>query len=341
MKKNLIALITLLAVSPMLLANDDPTILGGDLSQGVWYDTIDGQSEISGPFRNYETGANNVTRQQALQINTQALDQWKAGGAILGPSQRPDTSDRRDCAQMLVDDAGLWENRDCWDQLRLACFNGFDWKISNRSPRFGDDKGNGGTESNNNMQDTYAACLEVADDDGVVGNYRFSAPVSYVQNQNLQRVAQSAGQNRIWINLQDKKYEGVWKFNLESDVLAPFWNVGEPNNSGDCAQFYGNSGKWDDTTCNQSKKVACYDPQLGNNGDWKVTVNGYPFTNNETLNQQCQTEFGSTYKFFSPVTLSQNTALRSRAGNNNIWINASDRLNEGIWKRNVELNDWA
>ncbi|WP_419811199.1 lectin-like protein [Bacterioplanoides sp.] len=348
---NCVSFVWLIGLAAAVFANDDPTVLGGDLAQDVWYDTIDGSNNISGPFRNYETGQNTISFEQARLINTQALDQWKQAGGILFPSQRPTTNDNQDCAEMLADDNGLWQARDCFDRLPVACFNGFDWRISNRNVRFGDDKDDGGTETNNNIQDTYNACLELVDDDGVVGNYRFSAPTSFVQNKNLQTVAQGRGIDNLWINLQDKRYEGVWKFNLESDVIAPFWAAGEPNNSGnqDCAQLYGASGQWDDALCNSAKRLACYDPTFGNNGRWELTINSYAFGNIETLNQACQSDLPSSipvaerslFKFFAPITLSQNTALQAKAAGNDVWINATDRQTEGIWLRNRELNNWA
>lgn len=351
MKINITTFLLLVLLSFGLSANDDPTVLGGDLAQDVWYDTIDGSSDISGPFRNYETGQNNISFEQARLINTQALDQWKQAGGILFPSQRPTTNDNQDCAEMIADDNGLWEAEDCYDRLPVACFNGFDWKVSNRNTRFGDDKDDGGTETNNNVQDTYNACLELADDDGVVGNYRFSAPTSFVQNKNLQKVAQDRGIDNLWINLQDKRYEGVWKFNLESDVIAPFWAAGEPNNVGeqDCAQLYGASGQWDDALCNTPKRLACYDPTAGNNGRWELTNNSYVFSDIEALNQACQSDLPasipvaerSLFKFFSPITLSQNSALQAKAAGNDVWINATDKITEGIWLRNRELNNWA
>src|SRR5690606_31705849 len=70
----------------------------------------------------------------------------------------------------------------------------------------------------------------------------------------------SAGVGDVWINALDNVTEGVWVFNAgTTSVFAPFWNAGEPNNSGSaehCAEVLA-SGLWNDQSCGVTRPVVC------------------------------------------------------------------------------------
>lgn len=383
MKKILITFLSVSALlfSSFLQANEDPTVVGGDLQQNVWYDLLDGRgtgtpvfggtrnTDIPGPFFKYENNVNNpgaatVTKEQARLINTASPLLWRVeviigiGDIQLGSLQRPGAhnsgffkglSPNEDCAVFERNENNLWRERNCGESHRLACYNGFEWKLTSTSHSFGNNRGTGQDRINNpgNDEDSrvtalHNECKKLADSNGVTGNFVFAAPATFLQNGDLARAATNANVNTIWINLQDKKFEGLWKYNYGVDILAPFWGSGQPDNwqnNEHCAEFVNSSEKWNDISCSATRRVACFDPLAGNNGDWKVTANSYAFGDIEDLNQQCQKEFGAVYKFFSPITLSQNAELGAET-NANVWINAQDRQSEGVWLRNRELNNW-
>jgi len=321
--------------------SESPYNRGGDLGSPIWYAVVDGDNNVrSGPFPDYETGANNVTFEQAVDINTGAPNYWKVtDGGFFDPGAKPEPNNTGDCAQLYVNDGGLWDDTNCGDSKRVACFNGYKWAISATAVSF-----NGGSDVES-MANPMQACTGITDN-GEAGNYQFAAPLSVQDSLTLQTIASQAGVGSIWINLQDKKYENVWKFNKNLDVVAPFWKPGEPNNAGsgeDCAeQDTGADGFWNDVSCSQQRRVACFDPYDGVDGNWQVTTSTYAFDQDiEFYNLICQNSFGSKYKFFAPERLSQRAELNAAAGSGTVWINATDRDAEGVWKINRNLNNWA
>ena len=320
-------------------ANDSPYTRGGDLSQPVWYAVVDGNNnQRSGPFTDYETGQNTVTFEQALDINTGAPDYWKVNDGGLFGSPKPEPNNSGDCAQLYVNDGGLWDDTNCSNSKKVACFNGYEWAVSADAVSF-----DGGTDTES-MDNPMNACTRITVN-GEAGNFRFAAPLSVQDSLTLQTIGSQAGASSIWINLQDKKYENVWKFNKNLDVVAPFWRDGEPNNAGsgeDCAEMSAADGLWNDLDCAQLRRVACFDPYDGVYGQWQVTATTYAFDQDiEVYNQICETTFGSKYKFYAPERLSQRSALQTAAASGTLWINATDRDSEGSWKINRELNNWA
>ncbi|KZZ43349.1 hypothetical protein A3759_13260 [Thalassolituus sp. HI0120] len=324
-------------------AIDNPNRAGGDIAAPVYYDIRDNcNSERSGPFTDYETGGNNVSLADARVNNSGALDFWNVLGTSLfvcGLEARPEPNNSGDCAYLFTQnngdrqDIGNWDDTSCSQQKKVACFNGYEWAISANAVSF--DGGSG--ESMENPQN---ACRAISRN-GVSGNFKFAAPVSVKDNLDIVELGKNEGGTGIWINLQDKKHEDTWKFNKDLDVIAPFWGSGQPDNfqgNEHCAEITG-TGDWNDISCSTSRKVACYDPYVSSNGQWRKTAGSYSFSTIEAFNLICQNEFGGRYKFYAPVTLSQNDDLKNTAGGN-AWINSNDKKNEGFWDLNLELNNW-
>lgn len=321
------------------LINEDyraPVTSGGDLRKVVWYDLI--ESEGGGLFnpnptfydnwRRYEDGVT-INRQQAVAANKQLQPYFDEG----------EPNDSGACVQLYIAN-GLWDDTGCGNSKRVACFNGSRWAISPGSTSL--------TETNENtiVASGNAACGQIPNDNGVAGDYKFAAPLSFQQSQLLQAVAADAGASDVWINANDKKYANTFVFNLDMDVLAPFWGAGEPNNAGgneDCA-VQRNDGLWNDLNCASAQRIACYNPWLGANGTWKITAANYTYTRPDLMTLQCEQEFGGQYKFYAPETLSQRNALQAvkvAAGVNDVFINADDQQSEGTWQLNKDINNWA
>lgn len=320
------------------LINEDyraPVTAGGDLRKVVWYDLI--KSEGGGLFnpnptfydnwRRYEDGVT-INRQQAVEANKQLQPYFR--------ESEPNNSGA--CVQLYISD-GLWDDTGCGNSKRVACFNGSRWAISPDAT--------GLTETNENtiVASGNAACAQIPNENGATGDYKFAAPLSFQQSQLLQAVAADAGAGDVWINANDKKYANTFVFNLDMDVMAPFWGAGEPNDFGgneDCA-VQRSDGLWNDLNCASAQRIACYNPWLGANGTWKVTAANYTFSSPDQMTLQCEAEFGGQYKFYAPETLSQRNALQAAkpAGVNDVFINADDQQSEGTWQLNKDINNWA
>lgn len=329
-------------------AIDNPNRFGGDIAAPVYYDIRDNcNGERSGPFKNYDTGAN-VSLFDARVNNAGVLDFWNVLGASLfvcGTDARPEPNNSGDCAYVFTansdndrQDIGNWDDTNCNSSKKAACFNGYEWAITANSVTIGSN------DDAEDISEANAACAAITRN-GVSGNFQFAAPISVKDNLEIVRLGSGEGGTGVWINLQDKAREDTWKFNKGLDVVAPFWNAGAPDTadatktSNNCAAISA-SGKWNNIACGSSRKIACYDPYSGVNGTWKKTSATYSFSDIETFNKQCQTDFGGRYKFYAPVTLSQNDALKSVPGGN-AWVNANDQQDEGFWDLNHNLNNWA
>jgi len=107
------------------------------------------------------------------------------------------------------------------------------------------------------------------------------------------------------------------------------WDNGEPNNyngNQDCAVQWGN-GRWDDADCNSNYHFACED----NNGNWAISAWGGRWTDGA---QACS-QLGGSYHFAAPTNSKANEALKAvKGGMSHVWLNASDRAQEGKWVAN-------
>lgn len=311
---------------------DAPGVGGGDLKKQAWYDLLDNNNKfMSGPWYRYSDGTS-MNQDQALLENK----------GVRAYFDEKEPNDSGDCVQLYSSgaSAGLWDDTDCNTSKRVACFDGYEWAISPGSTALGVD------DDAENISAGHTACAAI-EKNGVTGNFVFAAPVSFAQSQALLTVAQNISAGDIWINVNDKKYEHTFVFNLGMDVLAPFWNTGEPNNAGsgeDCAVQQQGTRLWNDLSCATSLPVACYNPFDGINGSWSITTTSTAFTTTGALSLMCEQAFGGPYKFFSPVTLSQRNdlvAAMTTAGVTDVYINATDQATEGTWLLNQDINNWS
>lgn len=107
------------------------------------------------------------------------------------------------------------------------------------------------------------------------------------------------------------------------------WDVNEPNNSGtssgnqDCAAQKEN-GRWDDAACIEMKYVAC----KAGDGSWDVSRTKSTWL---TAPVACGL-LGGGYTFSAPTNSEENETLKAvKGGINDVWLNASDREEEGKW----------
>ena len=104
------------------------------------------------------------------------------------------------------------------------------------------------------------------------------------------------------------------------------WDQNEPNNWGgnqDCAVQWGN-GRWDDAGCEASHHYACQN--LGD-GSWNIST----YQGRWSGGAQACAQLGN-YRFAAPTNSQANEALKqAKGGITHVWLNASDRQNEGTW----------
>ncbi|ASP39166.1 hypothetical protein CHH28_10965 [Bacterioplanes sanyensis] len=324
-----------------------PGSAGGDLNFSVWYDVIydnNGEAKFKdGPWKSYPNGSPSLSQAQA-QTSNNSVNTYFAEAEPNG-YEDPDSifigrRDDADCVQMYTSgvSSGLWDDTQCNQSKRVACYNGSDWKVSTSATSLGSDSTNEGQESFN-VQAGHAACAQIANSNGIAGDYLFAAPVSFDQSQALAAIAQGISGN-IWINGNDTKFESTFVFNVGMDVLAPFWNSNEPNGSGNenCA-VQTQSGGWQDVSCNTAQPIACFDAFDGVNGRWQIG-NAVAFSSARNLSDACEAQFGGRFQFFAPVTLSQQADLKGQMTSGQVFINASDSTTEGVWKLNQQINIW-
>ena len=122
---------------------------------------------------------------------------------------------------------------------------------------------------------------------------------------------------------------------LQAQVWS--WSENEPNNVGgeDCA-VQGSDGRFNDLPCSLYSRVACQDPD---SRDWVITDGSYTWADGASA---CSDEFpGEGFIFGVPVNGYENAELRelkADVGIDSVWINYSDRLNEGQWIANTQGN---
>ena len=325
-----------------------PDIGGSKLEKGVFYDVTElvckyefpwgtrcRINDLAGPWKRYSDGSD-INIAEARKANEAVYSNFAYG--------EPNNTNGSGCVQLYAngDSAGLWDDDDCGKLKRAACFDGYDWAISPDAVALG-----ANSDTGENITAAHNACAVISKN-GIQGNYRFAAPASFDQSMKLLTIAKDSGAGDVWINLNDKRYNGTFTYNKGVDVLAPFWNAGEPNDAGgneDCAvQQRTGSGLWNDIACSSIQRLACYNPEDGANGAWAITATGNAFTNTMALSFICEQEFGGQYKFYAPVTLSQKADLIAAMGAANVdnaYINANDAESEGTWRLNTEINNWA
>lgn len=316
-----------------------PEFNGSSPQKDVWYHTLDDGSNVEqygGYLHDYDNNGAAISVQEGIERNK--------GVTVYFDNKEPNGSERAtrtSCIQQYTggSNAGLWDDTSCTNSKRVACFDGYEWAISPGATALGVD-----VDANENVSAGHAACAAVKKENGVAGNFVFAAPRSFSQSQQLLTVARESGAGNIWINMNSKKHKRTFVFNLGAQVIAPFWNTGEPNNfngNEDCA-VQRNNGLWNDISCTSTYPVACYSPSEGVNGTWQLTAATYPYSDTTTLTTLCETEFGAQYKFYAPETLSQMNDLKAVMGSNpNAYINANDIEYEGTWVMNQGINNWA
>jgi hypothetical protein len=120
-----------------------------------------------------------------------------------------------------------------------------------------------------------------------------------------------------------------WDGRLQAAVWS--WNTNEPNDYGsgeDCAEHYF-SGRFNDNRCDAVRRFACKKPGTR---DWYVTGASGTWSEGAAV---CQSETGGEYRFSVPTTPLSNEKLKEakayHGSAGTVWINYSDRFQEGEW----------
>src|SRR5690606_8180022 len=256
-----------------------------------------------------------LTALQAQQVSADTATFWNSG-------EPNDYNDSEDCAVQQA--AGGWNDLDCNNNSsrRAACFNGSDWAL---------------TAPATSILTSAASCP---------AGYSYAAPTNLQQRNALSARMVADGVADVWINALDFVDEDIWILNSgTSSVLPPFWNAGEPGNSGSgehCAEVMAN-GLWNDLSCDALRPVVCATIDFT---DARIAAVADPvaFSSVNDLHTVCQQSLGQDWHFAAPRSLAERNALSTLMTGDAIsaaWINAHDRQVEGYWMLNHGLFNWA
>ncbi len=259
--------------------------------------------------------ASDVEQENNWQYNQQRF--WAAGEPDLAAGNTTEN-----CA-VLHKDSGLWTSEACTGATReYLCLDAATetWVLSGAS----------GDMANFSQGQNACEALNVSSLD----NYLFSAP-KYTWENTEALTLLTAGES-VWINGNDRIVENRWIFN---EFL--YWSATALNDSPatkDCLAI-NSDGYWQDTACSgTARKVACY------SGDgWYLSPTTRDLSNFSDAQRACN-EIGDGYRFFAPISVEQNRALRALIGSESVWINGIDIAEEGRWVFNstgLPTPNWA
>lgn len=311
----------------------------------VWFDIFDDRYKIkTGNFKDYFTGGD-ISSAEAVarsnKVRTYFGEKEPNHNYIVGTAFPLQYAS---CVQIYSKgkEAGLWDDTDCRQFKKVACFDGYNWAVSSSSVKFGNNQ-----SSTSTTYRGHSACANI-EVNGVRGNFRFAAPTTFIETLNLLAIIKKENAGDVWINMNGRKYKDTFIMNEGVDVVAPFWAQNKPlnNESNNCAIATTSSGgNWEDVSCSTSYPIACFDPSQSADGEWKVTRSEFSFDSlgAYAINKACRDEFGGRYKFFAPTTLNQKAELNTatqNAGKTTALINASDAKLEGRWAINQDVSNW-
>jgi hypothetical protein len=161
--------------------------------------------------------------------------------------------------------------------------------------------------------------------------YTFSAPKNARDVLNLN---DAMGENSVWINLTDEENEGEFLSAQDSepngeeepdeDEQTYFnWAPGEPTHTEreNCVLALV-GGRWRDTQCSDGKFFACQ--SLSNPDRWDVDSNRGAWSDHRN---RCK----RGYRFAAPQSDEDVLHLNNAMGDDEVWINVTDRKYEGHW----------
>lgn len=132
----------------------------------------------------------------------------------------------------------------------------------------------------------------------------------------------------------DPGYTGQGYDYYSRSLKAAIWSFaeGEPNNVGeeDCAHMAGN-GRWNDLVCEASRRYACKkrdalcEPSSCPANFWALSSSAGAWSGGAT---SCPTG----YEFGVPRNGYENKKLRELTGGEEVWLNFTDRAQEGRWR---------
>jgi len=246
---------------------------------------------------------------------------------------------------------GSWNDTSCSAVRNYACY-------SQTKNQWQSVPAAGSTEFN--LEEGLKTCQEYPD---ASHQFTFWTPKNSSQNAQI-----SSGS---WLNLQWDTPLNSWLENRgashwgstalfdkdEDGFLTNERTVPEPNNgvfpahavqvpalntasNEDCASQQAN-GSWYDLPCSGAMKFACYSSENSEDGGWRLTGG----QRNSTIysgEDACQAlTKDHQYHFIAPGTRQQQTDLAQLANRVGVWVNATDRTDEGKWRYSEFLTFWA
>jgi hypothetical protein len=251
--------------------------------------------------------------------NSGNYENWDANQPTKG-----DAGDREDCV-MVKNGSGKWADTNCDEGHFFACKNDDGkWDVDGALGR---------------------GAWTAHDNNKCAPGYRFAAPTSADDNQNLLR---AMGDDPVWIDLTDQDDEGRWISSSElggsgddddddneGEGNGTFADWGSPPNGGtreNCAFMKINDegeGVWGDDDCKNPHFFACLNKD---SGKWTISKNPDRWKGGFAT---CKNRGAA---FVAPSRRSESDALQRAmeddniSQNDEIWINLTDEGSEGNWK---------
>lgn len=224
---------------------------------------------------------------------------------------------------------GGWNDLNCNNARRLACFNGTNWQVTT------------GTVNLNNFSSTSRPSSCPA-------GYEFAAPTNLSQKQALD-AAIPAGPD-VWINAFDNTKgmgkEGVWVLNRGvTHLFGPNWAGSEPaaDSNKNCASMNA-SGQWTAENCSETRALVCITQAY----DAVEIINANTaYTSTEELHHLCRTQVsnpGEQWMLAAPRHKAENDSIASQIAAANFgpaWVNATGNRVGNTWQTNLDLTNWA
>lgn len=226
-----------------------------------------------------------------------------------------------DCT--LIDHStGLWQDAPCSEEYSFACYDSGSWLITSEKGEW--KEGFAICDENYGLQSLYAVPRDLSENNAIIAA---ALPVG--------------ASNEVWLNRSDLAFE---EFFVSNQTRQAWWGAGEPKGvtSKNCAVI-DSSGNWIAESCDGFDGYhACY-LNSASGAQWQLTkdVPDLKKTESSMGFGYCK-RLADNADYRPPSSAASNAALAALLSPGEfVWINYSDRINEGSWLAGSQYQDFV